>query len=64
MEERLEHIRKKMKGRRVYYSSYAPGSAYLYEVEDAEDDMLWLISEVERLRSELSGRRGGESGVT
>ncbi len=58
MEERLEHIKKKLKDRRVYYSSYNPNSSYSYDVEDAGDDMLWLISEVERLREELSGSAG------
>ena len=56
MEERLEHIKRKVKGKRVYYSSYNPQSAYMYDVEDAEDDILWLIAEVERLR-ELQGGR-------
>jgi hypothetical protein len=50
MEERLEHIKKKIRGKKVYYSSYNPRSAYMYDVEDAEDDVLWLIAEVERLR--------------
>jgi hypothetical protein len=50
MEERLEHIKRKIKGRRLYYSSYNPHSTYMYDVEDAEDDVLWLIAEVERLR--------------
>ncbi len=58
MEDRLEYIRKRMKDRKVYYSSYNPSSSYLYDVEDAEEDMLWLISEVEKLRGELAS--GGE----
>ncbi len=56
MEDRLEYIRKRMKGNRVYYSSYNPGSTYMYDVEDAREDLLWLVAEVERLRSELAGQ--------
>ncbi len=56
MEERLEHIKRKIKGKKVYYSSYNPHATYLYDVEDAEDDILWLIAEIERLRA-LSGGR-------
>jgi hypothetical protein len=51
MEERLEHIKRMIKGKKVYYSSYNPRAAYMYDVEDAEDDVLWLIAEVERLRA-------------
>ncbi len=52
MEDRLEYIKRKLKDRKVYYSSFNPSAAYMYDVEDAEDDVLWLISEVERLREE------------
>jgi hypothetical protein len=52
MEDRLLHIRNKLKDRKVYYSSYNPRATYMYDVEDAEDDFLWLIYEVERLRAE------------
>ncbi len=51
MEDRLEHIKKKLKDRTVYYSKYNPRAAYMYDVDDAEDDFLWLVYEVERLRS-------------
>ncbi len=56
MEERLAHIKKKIRGKKIYYSSYNPKAAYMYEVEDAEDDVLWLIAEVERLRALTEGR--------
>jgi hypothetical protein len=59
MEERLEHIKKKIRGKKVYYSSYNPRSAYMYDVEDAEDDVLWLIAEVEKLRETLHNPPGG-----
>jgi hypothetical protein len=55
MEDRLAYIKKKLKDRRIYYSSYNPRSSYLYDIEDAEDDLLWLISEVERLREQSEG---------
>jgi len=56
MEERLEHIKRKIKGKKVYYSSYNPRAPYMYDVEDAEDDILWLIAEIERLRALTRGR--------
>jgi hypothetical protein len=52
MEDRLLYIKKKLKGRKVYYSTYNPRASYMYDVEDAGDDLLWLIYEVERLREE------------
>jgi hypothetical protein len=52
MQDRLQYIKNKMKDRKVYYSAYNPRAAYMYDVEDAEDDMLWLVYEVERLRTE------------
>jgi hypothetical protein len=51
MEDRLDYIRRMMKNKRLYYSSYNPRAAYMYDLEDAEDDMLWLVAEVERLRA-------------
>jgi hypothetical protein len=57
MEDRLTYINRKLATRRVYYSAYNPGSAYLYDVEDADEDMHWLVSEVERLRAELAPAR-------
>jgi hypothetical protein len=50
MEDRLAYISRKLKGRRVYYSVYDPSSPYLYDVEDAQEDVMWLVAEVERLR--------------
>jgi hypothetical protein len=49
---RLERIRRLLKERRVYWSAYHPGSSYLYDVEEAGDDVAWLVAEVERLRRE------------
>ncbi len=55
MQDRLDYIKGKIKDRKVYYSAYNPHSTYMYDVEDAEDDVLWLIAEVEKLR-EIQGR--------
>ena len=54
MEERLLHIKRKLGNKTIsaYYIWYDPKSTYLYETEDATDDMLWLIAEVEKLRIE------------
>jgi uncharacterized small protein (DUF1192 family) len=56
MEDRLTYIEKKLASRRVYYSAYNPRSSYLYDVEDADEDIRWLVSEVERLRAELQAK--------
>jgi hypothetical protein len=50
MEDRLDYIKKNLRNRKVYYSTYNPRASFMYDVEDAEDDILWLVSEVERLR--------------
>jgi hypothetical protein len=55
LEDRLERIRRLLKERRVYWSTYNPGSTYLYDVEEAGDDVAWLVAEVERLRG-MAGR--------
>jgi hypothetical protein len=54
LDDRLELIKKRLKRNRVYYSSYNPKSDYLHDIEDAADDLMWLVYEVERLREELS----------
>jgi len=51
MEDRLEYIRKKIKGCKVYYSRYSPRAEMMYEIEDAGDDVQWMIHEIERLRA-------------
>lgn len=50
MEDRLEHIRKKLRDSKVYYSRYSPRAEMMYELEEAGDDILWMIHEIERLR--------------
>ena len=57
MEDRLEHIRKKLKNSKVYYSRYSPRAEMMYEIDDAGDDVMWMIHEIERLR-EIAGRDG------
>ena len=52
-EARLERIRRLLKERRAYWSAYNPGSSYLYDVEEAGDDVAWLVAEVERLKDEI-----------
>jgi hypothetical protein len=55
MLNRLEFIKRRLKGHRVYYSSFNPKAEYLHDIEDAGEDMQWLIYEVERLQRELDG---------
>lgn len=51
--DRLAVIEAKLKNARVYYSRYSPSAAFMYDVEDAEEDVRWLIYEVGRLRTRI-----------
>jgi hypothetical protein len=51
MIDRLEHIRNRLKRSKVYYSRYNPSADLLYDVEDAEEDVRWMLYEIERLRA-------------
>lgn len=53
MEDRIEYLKKKIKRNKVYYSSYNPRSEFLQDIEDAREDFLWMLFEIERLREEL-----------
>ena len=55
--DRLEAIRRRMSKNKVYYSAYNPGADYLHDIEDAGEDFLWMIYEIERLREEARGLR-------
>ena len=62
MKERLEHIAEKMARRNqaVFYVWHDPKAQFMYDTEDATEDVQWLIAEVERLRlqvNDLSGPR-------
>ncbi len=52
MEDRLNHIKKRLKKSRVYYSRYSPRSDMMYEVDEADEDLNWMVYEIERLRDE------------
>lgn len=52
MEDRLIHIKKWMKKSKVYYARYSPGSDMMYEVDEAHEDLNWMVYEIERLREE------------
>jgi len=52
MEDRLTVIKDKKKRNNIYYSSYNPTSELLYDIEDGNEDFLWMIYEIERLREE------------
>ena len=53
MQDRLEFIQAKLKQCKVYYSRYSPRSELMYEIEEAEEDVGWMVYEIERLRKEL-----------
>lgn len=52
MEDRLNHIKKRLKKSKVYYSRYSPRSDMMYEVDEADEDLNWMVYEIERLREE------------
>jgi hypothetical protein len=56
MQDRLEIIRAKLRKCKVYSSRYSPRSELMYEIEEAEEDVRWMIYEIERLREELRRR--------
>jgi hypothetical protein len=60
MQDRLDYIRDRLKRSRVYYSRYNPRAELMYEVDDAEEDVRWMIHEIERLRALAA--EGGSAG--
>jgi len=52
MEDRLNHIKKRLKKSKVYYSRYSPRADMMYEVDEADEDLNWMVYEIERLREE------------
>jgi hypothetical protein len=63
MEDRLSNIKRRLKKSKVYYSRYSPRSDMMYEVDDADEDLNWMVYEIERLREEngeLRQRLGSE----
>ncbi len=52
MEDRLTVIKDKKKNSTVYYSKYNPASELMYDIEEAEEDFLWMVYEIERVRNE------------
>jgi len=57
MEDRLSHIVNRTKKSKVYYSRYSPRSDMMYEVDEADEDVNWMIYEIERLRTENEALR-------
>jgi hypothetical protein len=53
MDDRLSHIKKRLKKSRVYYSRYNPRADMMYEVDEADEDLHWMVYEIERLRKEI-----------
>ena len=52
MEDRLTVIKDKKKNSTVYYSKYNPASELMYDIEEADEDFLWMVYEIERVRNE------------
>ena len=59
MQERLMHIKERMKTQNiaVYYVLPNRSAEYMVDVDSAVDDILWMIAEIERLRVELNDLR-------
>ncbi|HUV07956.1 MAG TPA: hypothetical protein VMX75_09520, partial [Spirochaetia bacterium] len=53
--DRLERIKKRVKDNQIYYSAFNPRSEYLHDIEEAGEDIQWMIYEIERLKSVSSG---------
>ena len=51
--KRIKLIKSKLKDRSLFYTWFDKRASYCYELEDASEDMNWLISEVERLTMKL-----------
>jgi hypothetical protein len=52
MEDRLSHIKRKLSKSKMYYSRFSPRSDMMYEVDEADEDLNWMVYEIERLREE------------
>lgn len=56
-EDRLQKIEKlleyrKNRNSKLSWITYKPSAEYSYEVEDAEEDVAWMVWEIKRLRRE------------
>jgi hypothetical protein len=56
MNERLAYIKGKMSKREasVHYAWYNPKTDYMLDTEDATEDVLWMIAEIENLRIQVN----------
>ena len=52
LENRLKNIKDRLKKSKMYYSRYSPRADMLYEVDEADEDVNWMIYEIERLQEE------------
>lgn len=65
MDDRLKSIKDRLKKSKMYYSRYSPRSDMMYEVDGADEDVNWMIYEIERLQEEnrvLKERLEGSAG--
>ena len=58
--DRLDAIKSKLRSAKVYYSIPNRRSTYLMDVEDASEDVSWMIYEIERLRETTGAGEGVE----
>jgi hypothetical protein len=56
MQERLSSIKAKLRRKNVavYYVLPNPRADFFFDTESAEDDLLWMIAEIERLRIQVN----------
>jgi hypothetical protein len=57
--ERLEKYfeRKKRNSTQIYWFKYNPKAEYNFDLEDAREDIEWMIAEIKRLRQENASYR-------
>jgi hypothetical protein len=46
-----------LKKSKMYYGRYSPRAEMLYEVDEADEDVKWMVYEIERLREKNSALR-------
>lgn len=52
LEDKLE--KKKNRGHQLYWIKFNPGADFDYDINDATEDIHWMIYEIKRLREENS----------
>ena len=57
MKDRLDVIKEKVKNRQTIYKIYNPKADYMFDIEDADEDVNWMLYEIERLRGLVAEKK-------